>query len=65
MASCPNAELAAKHLVNLPTHLRVTADDVQHFMAAMEKLMKAQRTHLPVAKRMQSKKADYAEVPVE
>jgi perosamine synthetase len=27
--SCPNAELSAKHLVNLPTHLRVTADDAE------------------------------------
>ena len=27
--SCPNAELSAKHLVNLPTHLRVTAEDAE------------------------------------
>ncbi len=27
--SCPNAELAARHLVNLPTHLRVTEQDAE------------------------------------
>lgn len=28
MGSCPRAELASRHLVNLPTHLRVRLDDV-------------------------------------
>jgi dTDP-4-amino-4,6-dideoxygalactose transaminase len=29
MGSCPQAELAASHLVNLPTHLRVRLEDVE------------------------------------
>jgi len=33
--SCPRAELVAKHLVNLPTHLRVQPDDVQAITAAL------------------------------
>ncbi len=33
--SCPNAEAASVHLVNLPTHLRVQTDDVDAIVAAL------------------------------
>lgn len=33
--SCPRAELAANHLVNLPTHLRVRSRDVEAIASAM------------------------------
>jgi perosamine synthetase len=33
--SCPNAEAAARHLVNLPTHLRVRPRDVDAITAAL------------------------------
>ena len=33
--ACPSAEMAAKHLVNLPTHLRVTPSDVEAIASAL------------------------------
>jgi dTDP-4-amino-4,6-dideoxygalactose transaminase len=33
--TCPNAEAAAQHLVNLPTHLRVTPADVDAIASAL------------------------------
>lgn len=33
--SCPRAEEAARHLVNLPTHLRVTPADAEHLAAQL------------------------------
>jgi perosamine synthetase len=33
--SCPNAELSTNHLVNLPTHLRVTIDDAEAIVTAV------------------------------
>jgi dTDP-4-amino-4,6-dideoxygalactose transaminase len=33
--SCPRAELAARHLVNLPTHQRVCASDIEAICAAL------------------------------
>jgi hypothetical protein len=33
--SCPTAEAAARHLVNLPTHLRVTPADVEAITSAL------------------------------
>jgi dTDP-4-amino-4,6-dideoxygalactose transaminase len=36
LGSCPAAELAAKHLVNLPTHLRVQPDDVEAITSALQ-----------------------------
>jgi dTDP-4-amino-4,6-dideoxygalactose transaminase len=38
MGSCPNAELAATHLINLPTHPRVQSEDVRAISAAMATL---------------------------
>ena len=38
MGSCPNAELAATHLVNLPTHPRVQPRDVRAISAAVSTL---------------------------
>jgi len=35
MGSCPRAEAAAKHLVNLPTHTRVSAGDAAAIVAAV------------------------------
>ncbi|MDQ3855902.1 MAG: DegT/DnrJ/EryC1/StrS aminotransferase family protein [Chloroflexota bacterium] len=35
MGSCPQAELAAKHLINLPTHPRVEACDVEAIISAL------------------------------
>jgi perosamine synthetase len=35
MGSCPNAELAAEHLLNLPTHLYVNAQDIEIIAAAV------------------------------
>jgi dTDP-4-amino-4,6-dideoxygalactose transaminase len=35
MGSCPRAEAAARHLVNLPTHPRVGAQDVEAIVAAL------------------------------
>lgn len=43
MGSCPQAELAATHLVNLPTHLRVSDRDVDALVRALEKLAVATR----------------------
>jgi perosamine synthetase len=37
MGSCPRAEAAAEHLVNVPTHMRVTRADVQSIVAALTK----------------------------
>ena len=37
--SCPRAELAATHLVNLPTHLRVQAGDVEAISSALSGLV--------------------------
>jgi perosamine synthetase len=34
--TCPNAELAATHLINLPTHPRVNASDVEAIVSALE-----------------------------
>ncbi len=34
--SCPNAELANRHLVNLPTHPRVDGSDVESIVAAVK-----------------------------
>jgi dTDP-4-amino-4,6-dideoxygalactose transaminase len=33
MGSCPNAELAAKHLVNLPTHFRIRERDIDPILS--------------------------------
>jgi perosamine synthetase len=33
--SCPRAEAASRHLVNLPTHLRVRPDDVEAIVSAL------------------------------
>jgi dTDP-4-amino-4,6-dideoxygalactose transaminase len=38
MGSCPNAELAAQHLVNLPTHLRVTEQDAVELALLLSEL---------------------------
>ncbi len=35
MGSCPRAEAAALHLVNLPTHCRVTGADVDRLAMAL------------------------------
>jgi perosamine synthetase len=35
--SCPRAELAAKHLVNLPTHPRVQAEDIEAITSALQR----------------------------
>ena len=35
MGSCPQAEWAASHLVNLPTHPRVRLDDAERLVAAL------------------------------
>jgi dTDP-4-amino-4,6-dideoxygalactose transaminase len=37
--SCPRAEVAAKHLVNLPTHLRVGPADIEAISAALRDLV--------------------------
>ena len=37
--SCPRAELAATHLVNLPTHLRVRKEDVEAITLALQHLV--------------------------
>ncbi len=34
--SCPNAEYAAKHLVNLPTHFRVIREDANQIIAILQ-----------------------------
>lgn len=39
--SCPRAELAARHLVNLPTHPRVQPKDVEAIAAAVRRLASA------------------------
>lgn len=39
--SCPNAESAALHLANLPTHERVSINDVDAFVAALEPVLRA------------------------
>lgn len=39
--SCPNAELAAQHLVNLPTHGRVSRGDVERIASLMGDLAEA------------------------
>jgi dTDP-4-amino-4,6-dideoxygalactose transaminase len=38
MGSCPRAEFAARHLVNLPTHPRVTPRDAELIVAAIGRL---------------------------
>ena len=35
MGSCPRAEAAARHLINLPTHLRVSTHDVESIVSAV------------------------------
>ena len=35
--SCPHAEQAARHLINLPTHSRVSERDVRTLTAALAK----------------------------
>jgi dTDP-4-amino-4,6-dideoxygalactose transaminase len=35
--SCPTAEAITKHLVNLPTHLRVTPSDIEAIVTAVQK----------------------------
>ena len=35
LGSCPRAESAASHLVNLPTHQRVNANDVEAIVSAL------------------------------
>jgi dTDP-4-amino-4,6-dideoxygalactose transaminase len=37
MGSCPRAETAARHLVNLPTHQRVRVDDVEELAATLDR----------------------------
>ena len=37
MGSCPRAEVATKHLVNLPTHLRVKTRDIDAIVSAVVK----------------------------
>jgi perosamine synthetase len=36
--TCPNAELSSHHLVNLPTHLRVTVDDADAIATALSEV---------------------------
>jgi dTDP-4-amino-4,6-dideoxygalactose transaminase len=36
--SCPRAEAAARHLVNLPTHGRVTVDDAERLVELVRPL---------------------------
>jgi dTDP-4-amino-4,6-dideoxygalactose transaminase len=48
--SCPNAEAAAHHLINLPTHPRVTMDDVKRIVSAIDtaSVLRASRTNSAV-----------------
>jgi dTDP-4-amino-4,6-dideoxygalactose transaminase len=39
MATCPNAELAAKHLINLPTHPKVKVSDAEKLFAVISNLV--------------------------
>lgn len=46
--SCPRAELAAQHLINLPTHERVTARDIEAIsasVAALASTIRHERCH--------------------
>lgn len=36
VGACPNAEAAARHLINLPTHPRVNLDDVKRIVTAID-----------------------------
>jgi dTDP-4-amino-4,6-dideoxygalactose transaminase len=45
MGSCPRAEAAARHLVNLPTHPRVGAQDVEALVAALVRAAAGTRPH--------------------
>jgi dTDP-4-amino-4,6-dideoxygalactose transaminase len=38
IGSCPRAETVVKHLVNLPTHLRVGARDIEAIMSAVTRV---------------------------
>ena len=41
MGSCPNAELASKHLINLPTHPKVKVSDAEKLFAVISNLVSA------------------------
>jgi dTDP-4-amino-4,6-dideoxygalactose transaminase len=41
--SCPRAEQAAQHLVNLPTHLRVSQRDVRMLAAGLMKAVSSKK----------------------
>lgn len=41
--SCPRAELATKHLINLPTHERVTAEDIDAISTAVATIASTSR----------------------
>jgi len=40
MGTCPVAEDASKHLINLPTHLRAKEKDVERIVSALSRLRK-------------------------
>jgi perosamine synthetase len=46
VGSCPRAEFAATHLVNLPTHFRVTRRDIEAITAALSRSVRSKR-YLP------------------
>jgi perosamine synthetase len=46
--SCPRAESAAAHLVNLPTHQRVNANDVEAIVSALGRVARAGGDDQPV-----------------
>jgi len=46
--SCPQAEAAAEHLVNLPTHLRVQERDAMMIVSAVARSLQCQQGKVPV-----------------
>ena len=46
LGSCPRAEAAARHLINLPTHPRVGAQDGEAIVSALASPVRATRKNI-------------------
>ena len=47
LGSCPRAEAAARHLINLPTHPRVGAQDIEAIISALASQVSGTKKNIP------------------
>jgi hypothetical protein len=63
--SCPRAELAAEHLANLPTHLRVQEQDAREIVSTLAEFLSVppQAGDIPTTRDTSARLRDNAPIP--